>query len=230
MAINRKLKSYMIGCPSCKKERFVTYPQWWNINVGNSTGKCLSCAEHNIKGLEKGRAWNKGLIGFNKGHPAYSNGLQFKGKKHTPESLKKMSLAKLGIKKHPLSEEVKRKISLANLGKVALKGSSHPNWKGGITSKNKLLRQKFRETIFKQVLKRDNYTCKICLNYGGNLQVDHIQNWADFPKLRFNINNCRTLCMACHYKITFNREKPSNVIWGHNLKHVYVKEALFHTF
>jgi len=35
---------------------------------------------------------------------------------------------------------------------------------------------------------------------------------------RFDLNNCRTLCMACHYKITFGTELPKDVPnWGHNL-------------
>ena len=38
----------------------------------------------------------------------------------------------------------------------------------------------FRNKIQKQVFERDNYTCQMCGQYGGNLQVDHIQAWADF--------------------------------------------------
>jgi hypothetical protein len=32
------------------------------------------------------------------------------------------------------------------------------------------------------------------------------------------MENCRTLCMDCHYLITFGKPKPKDVIWGHNLK------------
>lgn len=98
-----------------------------------------------------------------------------------------------------------------------LSGRNHHNWKGGITPEDRLNRVKFQRTIQKKVFERDDYTCQICRKRGGNLQVDHIQPWAEYVGGRFDINNCRTLCMACHYKITFGREIPEGVIWGHNL-------------
>jgi len=98
------------------------------------------------------------------------------------------------------------------------KGSKHPNWKGGIRGKDYLERRRFQKTIQKQVFERDDYTCQLCGERGGNLQVDHIQSWADYVKLRFCIDNCRTLCMNCHYEITFGKPMPPTVrAWGHNL-------------
>ena len=67
------------------------------------------------------------------------------------------------------------------------------------------------------IFKRDNYTCQICGKRGGFLQVDHIQSWADYVKLRFEMKNLRTLCMDCHYLITYGKKKPDGVVWGHNL-------------
>jgi hypothetical protein len=53
---------------------------------------------------------------------------------------------------------------------------------------------------------------------GVNLHVDHIQPWAEYVEGRFDMNNCRTLCVKCHYKITFGKEMPETIIsWGHNL-------------
>ena len=86
-------------------------------------------------------------------------------------------------------------------GKFA--GENHWNWKGGVTSKNKLERSRFGQMIQKQVFERDDYTCQMCEQRGGKLQVDHIQSWKDYVELRFSIDNCRTLCQGCHYKITF---------------------------
>lgn len=96
-------------------------------------------------------------------------------------------------------------------------GKEHPNWKGGITSLDRRERIKFRQLLHAKILARDNYTCQICDQYSGNLSVDHIKSWADYPESRFEEENCRTLCMACHYYVTFKRKLPKGVIWGHNL-------------
>lgn len=102
--------------------------------------------------------------------------------------------------------------------KSKLSGEKHWNWQGGISPKEHSERLRFRRTIQKLVFERDNYTCQICGARGGDLQVDHIQSWKDYVELRFDINNCRTLCAGCHYKITWGKPMPSNLKgWGHNL-------------
>jgi hypothetical protein len=112
------------------------------------------------------------------------------------------------------SEEVKMKISLSRKGKAT--GESNTNWKGGISSANNKDRVGFSRDVRVYVLERDNFTCQICNQHGGYLQIDHIKSWSDFPELRFNTDNCRTVCMACHYYITFKRKMPKGIIWGHN--------------
>ena len=123
------------------------------------------------------------------------------------------------------TEETKEKISeiLKSKGHkppngIRASGDKHGNWKGGISSKDYLERRRFQQTIQKEVLDRDDYTCQICHVEGGKLQVDHIQSWSEYIELRFSIDNCRTVCMSCHYKLTFGKEMPMNVkAWGHNL-------------
>lgn len=80
-------------------------------------------------------------------------------------------------------------------------GSKHWNWKGGISPINQVLRKsmsykKWRGAIFK----RDKYKCQECHQIGGSLCAHHIKAWADYPKLRFKINNGLTLCKKCHEK------------------------------
>lgn len=97
------------------------------------------------------------------------------------------------------------------------RGEVTSNWKGGISSKNYLERRLFQRTIQKLVFERDNYTCQMCGKRGVALQVDHIQPWSEYVELRFSMENCRTLCDKCHYKITFGREMPEKIKnWGQN--------------
>lgn len=116
--------------------------------------------------------------------------------------------------------------SLENkLGKL-----SH-HWKGGITPLDKKERVRFRDTIQKLIFERDNYTCQICGIKNGNgktvcLQVDHIQPWAKYIELRFDVNNCRTLCQKCHYKVTYRKDMSNEIkTWGHNFKCLTRKET-----
>lgn len=96
-------------------------------------------------------------------------------------------------------------------------GATNPRWKGGITPEDRKERLKFRHIMQQKIFARDNYTCQICDAYGSPIQVDHIKGWAKHPELRFEESNCRTVCMACHYYVTFKRKLPQGVVWGHNL-------------
>jgi len=98
-------------------------------------------------------------------------------------------------------------------------GALAGNWRGGITKESKLERGRFRRELQKIVFKRDDYTCQMCGLRGVALQVDHIVGWAEDNSLRFDLANLRTLCMSCHYLVTFDKPMPSSVrAWGHNLK------------
>src|ERR1700722_3209548 len=96
-------------------------------------------------------------------------------------------------------------------------GSRNWNWKNGITKEDRLERVRFRNSMQRKVFERDSYTCPNCGTIGRYLQVDHIKSWAEFKEERFNMDNCRTLCMECHYKITFGKSMPKGIKWGHNL-------------
>ena len=90
-----------------------------------------------------------------------------------------------------------------------MKGSNSHFWKGGVTPKNKIIRNSKRFSNWRtKIFIRDNYTCQKCGNKNGNgarvnLEAHHIRSFSEFPKLRFVISNGITLCKKCHYK-TFN--------------------------
>ena len=179
--------------------------------------RCGNCAGRFKKGLIP---WNKGLTGI---MPSPPN----KGTTNRKERICEFCNSKfLHIREKPTKycsqkcyheAQVGRKRSIEYIQRIS--GANAWNWKGGTQSLDHLARVKFRKTIQKLVLKRDNYTCQICKKYGGYLQVDHIQSWAEYVDQRFNMDNCRTLCMGCHYFITFGKKKPQDIIWGHNFKY-----------
>lgn len=157
-----------------------------------------------------------------------------------------------GMKLQPLSEETKRKISrpgklhwnwqdgkptcldcgkeLSNYNNKkcsehrGLKGKENPNWNGGKgTERHRLMGQREYKVWREAVFKRDNYTCVSC-SQSGYIQADHIKPWADYPELRFDINNGRTLCMGCHYFETFGKSMPKDIKWGTTLRRTFATQ------
>lgn len=70
-----------------------------------------------------------------------------------------------------------------------------------VSSDNERARKSIEYKLWRQsVFERDNYQCQFCNKVGGDLNADHIKQFALYPKLRFDINNGRTLCVPCHRK------------------------------
>lgn len=103
-----------------------------------------------------------------------------------------------------------RECSSKHLSRI-FKGSNGSNWRGGITPLDNQERKLFRQQIVKDVLERDDFTCQKCGKKGGNLQIHHIKEWSKHPELRFNKENCMTLCMKCHYFTTFGKIMPNHI-------------------
>lgn len=92
---------------------------------------------------------------------------------------------------------------------------NNPSWKGGVCSKNKLGRTSKNYLLWKDlVFKRDDYTCQICGVKNEYFHADHIEKYSKSEEKRYLINNGRTLCRKCHFKITFGKEMPLKSRWG----------------
>lgn len=64
---------------------------------------------------------------------------------------------------------------------------------------NKRQRNKAHKTLVKNVLIRDDYTCKLCSKRNnGKLEVHHLEGWSENKRLRFDESNCVCLCKQCH--------------------------------
>lgn len=80
-----------------------------------------------------------------------------------------------------------------------MKGSGSLFWKGGINGENDTLRHRREYKDWRtSVYKRDGYTCQCCGSRGDKLNAHHINQFADYPELRYDTNNGITLCEGCH--------------------------------
>jgi 5-methylcytosine-specific restriction endonuclease McrA len=134
-----------------------------------------------------------------------------KGKIMSEETRKKMSLSRIG---HKMSDISKSKISVSNTGKKnGKKGKkisqetknkisfSNGIKKGWITPKRLLIRTSTNYLLWRKAcMERDNFTCQKTGQYGGKLEVHHINNFSEFPELRTSIENGITLSKESHKK------------------------------
>ena len=182
-----------VTCPGCQNKRLVSKVQFWRLNKGLRR-HCKSCAE----------AGNKKRLG-----------------KKQPESFKKLKRQQMignqyakGLENSEHIAEL-AKINKGNKYAYGIRGAAHHSWKGGLgTERHRAMGQHEYKAWRAAVFAKDNYTCQMCESYGGYLHADHIKKWAEYPALRYDVNNGRTLCRACHYFITFKRKLKTTSKWG----------------
>lgn len=192
-------------CKTCKKEfvkknnpnRFYKYCSL--VCMGKDKDKSLKHSKR-MKGKP---AWNKGLKGLQIWHniiglrPGWNKGMVGIYSQETLEKNRKAHLGKSPKNKGiPMSEEQKKKLSLAHTGRS---GALAGNWKGGISSINALIRGSLAMKQWRNItFIKDDYTCQRCNKRGGFLNAHHILNFSDNKDTRFNIDNGITLCRECH--------------------------------
>lgn len=190
-----------------------------NLNGAHSAGRSKNLGKLARKG---NIPWNKGMKGFGKTyflgkhHSEETKELiRQKALLRPKKALPKCTICQITMKTRRgktgkcKSCIFKGRIS-PNKGKVtpkevrlklseALRGNKSPQWKGGITSINEVIRKSVEYKIWREeVFTRDNFTCQICNTRGSNIHADHIKPFAYYPKLRFSVDNGRTLCVSCH--------------------------------
>jgi len=155
-------------------------------------------------GFQKGHPFTGDLSKpnfFQKGHIPWNKGKHYKLSKEARDNIVNAIIGR----KH--SEETKRLLS-----EIARRRTPEQIRKAGLarrTLKHKIDESKiwrtrveyksWRESVFK----RDNWTCQKCGAKSGNgktiyLHPHHILNFAEYPELRFDVNNGITLCRKCH--------------------------------
>ena len=124
-----------------------------------------------------------------------------KGKKRSPETIEKLRKSKLGK-------------SSSKKGKIYpnLRGENCYKWKGGVSKNYKTgyystEYKTWRESVFI----RDNFACQECGEM-GYITAHHIKSFAQYPELRFDINNGITLCELCHSRTDNYKRKITNNI------------------
>lgn len=104
-----------------------------------------------------------------------------------------------------ITPEGRKKISLRHTG------ANSPNWKGGFTPEYIKIRQSSKSRRWRdQVFQKDNFVCQKCEIRGGYLEPHHIFNFADYPELRFSLDNGVTLHKECHSKFHKKYGKKNN--------------------
>ena len=118
------------------------------------------------------------------------------------EARKKMSLARKG-KRH--SDETKKKIKKKLVGrkitwreKIGKGIIKYYDIKGRVYRENRCA-SKLRRWRAK-ILLRDNFTCQSCGKVSKSLDAHHIKAYLLFPELIYDVDNGIALCRQCHMK------------------------------
>ena len=88
-----------------------------------------------------------------------------------------------------------------------LAGKNHWNWKGGISRPSCTF--KVKQWIC-EVIHRDGSKCVEC-DSTKKLHAHHIKSWENYPRLRYNISNGKTLCYGCHHKLHYRKNNTDSL-------------------
>lgn len=94
------------------------------------------------------------------------------------------------------------------------KGKDHPAYKGNNRKTDEAIhRQRYEYAQWrKKVFVRDNFTCQKCGTEDAEFHAHHIKPWADYPELRYEVNNGLTVCKECHETIHGKKFRPKSKV------------------
>lgn len=81
-----------------------------------------------------------------------------------------------------------------------MSGEGHPLWRHDLTTEERERKRLYseyddwREFVFQ----RDDYSCQVCLERGGEVNAHHLYGYASYPEFRTNVSNGITLCANHH--------------------------------
>ena len=104
-------------------------------------------------------------------------------------------------------------------------GEKNSKWKGGVSTINDKIRKskeykEWRLSVYRKYF----YTCQICGKKDKSIVAHHIKNFADYPELRFLVNNGIVLCRSCHLKV-HSKIKNNKLACQSKMEKGLVKEA-----
>jgi hypothetical protein len=118
----------------------------------------------------------------------------FLGRSHSAETRRKLSVA---------ASRPKPWIRGQRNGMAGRTGSSNPNYKDGSSpERQRLYASGEGRALIRAVYARDGYRCTSCgagKTGPRSLHAHHVKPWAEYPELRFEIENLVTLCRDCHH-------------------------------
>ena len=158
--------------------------------------ECTKCGKSELRRVDAIRSWG-GLCGSCRADivsamPHVKQIRSESGKRLAAEYSSKIGTA---LVQRRGAHFLRSKVNPQNLRR----GPANHLWRGGITAQVMKVRgsveiKEWRRAVFE----RDSYTCSCCGRRGGNLHADHILPFSICEELRFDVDNGRTLCAACH--------------------------------
>lgn len=151
--------------------------------------------------------WNKGVHKSTNTGRTHFTSESTTGSKHWNWKGGKDALPFCNCGKQLSTRRVKTCVKCMHKGRLQ---ENHPNWKNGISKHVHSTKEpKYKEWRTK-VFTRDSFTCRIAdIKCNGQLQAHHILRWADYPELRYDINNGITLCQFHHPRKKIDEAKLS---------------------